>query len=69
MNMFRNLFCAFLVIFSLGLLFTDPNKWDWFNRLGPDAVNILHICIQFRPFVVGACLVVALALFMTRKQY
>jgi hypothetical protein len=69
MNMFRNLLAAFLVVFALGLVFTDPNKWDWWIRLGPTAVNVLHICIEFKPFVIGVCVVLALALFMTRKSY
>jgi hypothetical protein len=69
MNMFRNLLSLFLVIFALALVFTDPSKWDWFTRFGPDAVNFLTICVEFKPFVVGACIVVALALFMTRKAY
>jgi hypothetical protein len=69
MNMFRNLLAIFLVVFALGLAFGDPDHWTFLDRGGPDVVNILHICIQFRPFVIGGCLVLALAIFMTRKQY
>ena len=69
MNMFRNLLAAFLLVFGLGLVFGDPDHWTWVDHAGPNAVDALRFCVQFKPFVVGACLVIALALFMTRKQY
>lgn len=69
MNMFRNLLSTFLLVFGLGLVFGSPQNWSWFESMGPVATDFLHICITFRPFVVAACIVLALALFMTKKQY
>jgi hypothetical protein len=69
MNMFRNLLAAFLMLFALGLVFGNPDHWTWVDRAGPDAVDVLRACVMFRPFVVAGCIVVSLALFMTRKQY
>ena len=69
MNMFRNLFAVFLIVFAIGLVFGNPDGWTWWQRLGPEATNVLNVCITFKPFVVGGCVVIALALFMTRKQY
>jgi hypothetical protein len=69
MNMFRNLLILFLLVLGFGLIFGDPDHWTWLDRLGPTAVNVLKVCIQFKPFVVGACFIVSLALFMTKKIY
>ncbi len=69
MNMFRNLLMLFLLAFGFGLLFGDPDHWTWVDHAGPTAVDVLHVCIQFKPFVVGACFVLTLALFMTKKKY
>jgi hypothetical protein len=69
MNMFRNLVSAFLLAYAAGLVFGDPDKWTWIDAAGPTAVYLVHESVTFRPFVVGACVVIATALWMTRKQY
>jgi hypothetical protein len=69
MNMFRNLFAAALFIFALGLAFGDPDKWTWVDLGGATVVDAFRVCVQFRPFVIAGCIVVAVALFLTRKQY
>jgi hypothetical protein len=69
MNMFRNLLTLFLIVFAIGLCFGDPDKWNWVALGGANAVDLLRYCVQFRPFVVAFCGVVAVALWMTRKQY
>jgi hypothetical protein len=69
MNMFRSLFALFLIAFAIGLVFGNPDGWTWWQRLGPSATSALSFCVTFKPFVVGGCIVVALAIFMTRKQY
>ena len=69
MNMFRNLLCLFLIFFGTSLLVSNPSDWPFLQRGGPDLLNILKVCETFRPFVVIACYVVTLALFMTRKIY
>jgi hypothetical protein len=69
MNMFRNLLTALLLAYALGLVFGNPDKWTWVDAAGPNAVYLLRESIEFRPYVVGACVVVAVALWMTRKQY
>lgn len=69
MNMFRNLLICFLLLFGFGLLLGDPEHWTWLDRAGPQVVDALHVCITFRPFVVIACFVISLALFMTKKKY
>jgi hypothetical protein len=69
MNMFRNLLTIALVAFGAGLFFTDPDKWEWAAAGGPNVVEFLRFCTQYRGFVVAFCAVVATALWMTRKQY
>ena len=69
MNMFRNLLTLALIIFAIALVFGSPEKWSWIDSLGGTAVTVLRVCIQFRAFVVVGCVVVSLALWMTRKQY
>ena len=50
-------------------VFGDPDKWTWIDAAGPTAVYIVRESVTFRPFVVGACVVISTALWMTRKQY
>jgi hypothetical protein len=69
MNMFRNLLAAALLAFGLGLVFGSPEHWSWVDGIGPQAASALRACITFKPFVVGTCIVLALALFLTRKSY
>jgi uncharacterized membrane protein len=68
MNMFRNLLVLFLIVFGFALIFGQPDQWTFLDRWA-DAVNVLHVIITFKPFVVIACFVLALGLFMTRKIY
>jgi hypothetical protein len=69
MNMFRNLLTVVLIVFGIGLYFGDPDKWTWVALGGPNAVTALRFCVEYRAFVVAFCAVVAVALWMTRKQY
>jgi hypothetical protein len=69
MNMFRNLLCLFLIAFGTALLVSNPSDWSFIARGGANVVEFLKVCETFRPFVVIACYVVTLALFMTRKIY
>ena len=69
MNMFRNLLSLALFIFALGLFLGHPDKWTWVDAAGANAVYFIRFCITFKPFVAIGCIVAALALFMTRKQY
>ncbi len=69
MNMFRSLFCLFLIFVAVSLMISNPSDWPPLQRLGPDFLNVLKGAQTFRPFVIGACVVTAVALFMTRKQY
>ncbi len=69
MNMFRNLLCLFLIGFAIALLLSNPVDWAITQRFGGDVVEFAKICVDFRPFVAGACFVVALALFLTKKIY
>ena len=69
MIMFRNLLTLALFLFALGLVFGKPDSWTWVALAGAYPVNALRFCIEFKPFVDLGCIVVCLALFMTRKQY
>jgi ABC-type transport system involved in cytochrome bd biosynthesis fused ATPase/permease subunit len=69
MNMFRNLLCLFLIVVGVSLMISNPSDWAPLQRLGPDFLNVVKGAETFRPFVIGACFVIAVALFMTRKQY
>jgi hypothetical protein len=69
MNMFRNLFSLFLIFVAVSLVVSTPSDWPPLQRLGPDFLDVLKTLQTFRPFVIGACVVIAVALFMTRKNY
>ena len=72
MNMIRNILTA--AIFALGVaLWFLPNaqgqEWQWVNLLGGQAVMALNFLLSAEPISSIVCLVIATALFMTRKQY
>ena len=69
MNMIRNLLCLVLLVFGIALLVSNPVDWALTQRLGGDALDFAKICVDFRPFIVIACFVVTLALFLTKKVY
>lgn len=69
MNMFRHIFTIAILAFGVGLWFLGPDDWKWADLGGPYVVNAISFCYQSKPFSVIICLVVATALFMTRKQY
>jgi hypothetical protein len=69
MNMFRDLLCLLFLAFGFGLIFTDPNNWSWAQRAGPGVTSFLHVCGDFKPFIIVACFIITVALFMTRKKY
>jgi hypothetical protein len=69
MNMFRNLLTVALIALGLGLWFTDPVTWHWVDLGGPYAVNALTFLTETRPISYIILFVIALALWMTRKQF
>jgi hypothetical protein len=69
MNMFRNLLSLFLIFLGVAFIVSNPSQWPVLQRGGPDLIEVLKVCETFRPFVIIACFVVTLALFMTRKIY
>ncbi len=69
MNMFRNLLTLIFLALGIGLWVSDPTGWRWAAPAGAYVVNALNFLGEAKPFSVIILLVLALALFMTRKQY
>jgi hypothetical protein len=73
MNMFKNLFAVGLMILGSCLYFTKVEDWKWVGALGstvgPAVVNALLTMQAVQPFSTILCFVLALTLFMVRKQY
>jgi hypothetical protein len=69
MNMFRNLLTVILLALGIGLFMSDPGTWHWADPAGPMVVQALRFLGEMKPFSYIILLVVALALFMTRKQF
>ena len=69
MNMFRNLLTVALIALGLGLWFTDPTTWRWVDLGGPHAVQAVGFLAETRPISFIILFVIALALWMTRKQF
>jgi len=69
MNMFRNLLTLALLALGIGILVSNPDDWKWAVSGGPYVVNALHFLGQAKPFSEILLIVVAVALWMTRKQY
>jgi hypothetical protein len=69
MNMFRNLLTIGCIALAAGLWFGKPDEWRWPIVGGPYVVNAISFLDQMRPLSEIVLLVIATALFMTRKQY
>jgi hypothetical protein len=69
MNMFRNILTAMFFALGLGLWFIPAGDWQWVDMMGGQAVVALHFMFDAQPFSTIVFLVIATALFMTRKQY
>jgi hypothetical protein len=69
MNMFRNLLTVILMALGFGVWLSDPTTWKWADPAGPYVVEALQFLAATKPFSVIILLVLALALFITRKQY
>jgi hypothetical protein len=69
MNMFRNLFTLALIALGLGLWLTDPASWHWVDLGGVYAVDTVRFLAGTRPISFIILFVIALALWMTRKQF
>jgi hypothetical protein len=69
MNMFRNILTLTLFVLGLALAFTNPEDWKWVDTLGSHAVDAARFLGDTKPFSFILCWVLALALFMTRKQF
>lgn len=69
MNMFKNIFACVLLALGFGMYFTKLDDWHWAAPLGPDFIWFLDILFKLEPFSTILCVVLALTLFMVRKQY
>jgi hypothetical protein len=69
MNMFRNLLTMVLFGLGIGVWMTDPTTWKWVDPAGPYVVNAVRFLGETKPFSIIILMVLAVALFMTRKQY
>jgi hypothetical protein len=69
MNMFRNLLTVALLALGIGIGVSDPTGWRWADPGGPYVVIALNFLSETRPFSPMVIIVVAVALFMTRKQF
>ena len=67
--MFRNLLTLALLALGVGLFLSDPTTWQWADTGGPYVVEALKFLQELKPFSYILLLVMAVALFMTRKQY
>ncbi len=69
MNMFRNIFTVALFALAIALWVSDPDSWKWPDVCGPYVVNALHFLKDTKPFSFILMFILAITLFMTRKQY
>ncbi len=69
MNMFRDITIFALMGLGFGLLFTDPDTWNWATVGGAYLVQAIAFLSAARPFSPIICFALALALFMTRLKY
>lgn len=69
MNMFRHIFTVAFLALGIALWVVKLDDWAWVHILGPDAISVIVILLNFQPFSTLVCVVVAVALFMTRKQF
>jgi hypothetical protein len=69
MNMFRNILMVTFLVLGLSLWFIPTVDWKWVDYLGGQAVMTLNFLSDAQPLSTIVCIVIATALFMTRKQY
>jgi hypothetical protein len=69
MNMFRNLLTLAFIGLGFGLVLSNPLDWKWVAACGPYVVYTASFLTDARPISTILCFVLALALWMTRKQY
>jgi hypothetical protein len=69
MNMFRDIAILVLLALGIGLMVGDPENWTWVELGGSYALDALSFLIKGRPFSELICMVLALAMFMTRLKY
>ena len=69
MNMFRNLLMVFLLLLGFGLMLSDPTTWHWADPAGPYVINALGFLNEMKPISFLMCFVLAVTLFMTRRQF
>lgn len=69
MNMFRNILTVACLCLGISLWVLPEDQWRWVDLLGSQAVTALNLMRAIEPFSSTVLIVVALALFMTRKQY
>ncbi len=67
---FKGLFGTSLIVFGAWLLFGDPSKAVWPERLGNWAVQGMKFCIDWLPYSGIFCVVLGLATWMMiKKEY
>jgi hypothetical protein len=69
MNMLRNILTVAFLAMGLCLWFIPVENWTWVDHFGGQAVMALDFLSKAQPFSTIIFVVIATALFMTRKQY
>ena len=69
MNMFRNILTVVTLAFGRRLYFLPIEDWTWLDAFGPEPITWVDLLLKAQPFPTIVLMVVAVALFMTRKQY
>ena len=69
MNMFRNLLTVILLALGIGIWVSNPDTWSWAAPGGPYLLGALHFLQETKPFSIIILLVLAITLYMTRKQF
>jgi uncharacterized membrane protein YkgB len=69
MNQFRDITMFALIAIGISFLITEPENWNWISMCGGYVVSGVQFMATIRPFGTIICMVLALALFMTRIKY
>ncbi len=69
MNMLRNILTVACFAFAICLWYIPTDEWKWVDLLGGQAVLALNFIGKCEPFSTIIFMVIATALFMTRKQF
>ena len=69
MNMFRHIATVAFMALGISLYIVPQDQWQWVSAFGAQTVFALNFLFSAEPFSSIICVVIATALFMTRKQY